>query len=104
MNQTHAPVFAEFELDHRLVFRANFNLLKKRLLVGFVITALVITTVIYFFMLIGEQKILLQTSPLFIGLPLVAFGGQLLADARLIKEVCLSAPFLPENDALLVSQ
>jgi hypothetical protein len=32
----------------------------------------------YFFIIIGEQTILLKTSPLFIGLPLVALGGQVL--------------------------
>lgn len=49
---------------------------------------------IYFFLLIGEQEILLETSPLFIGVPLVALGGEILRlHASAIKYVAA----LPES-------
>ena len=59
-------------------FYAYFDVAKKKLIVACLIVAIVIATFTYFFILIGEQKILWQLSPLFFGLPLVAIAGQFL--------------------------
>ena len=73
-----AVVTAEYELDHRLIFRANLALAKWRLTIAVLILSLLVGSLIYFFVLIEEQEILWQTSPLFIGIPLLGIGGQLL--------------------------
>lgn len=71
-------VTAEYELDHRLMFRASLALAKWRLVVAVLMMSLLIGSLVYFFVLIGEQQILWQTSPLFIGLPIMGVAGQLL--------------------------
>ena len=71
-------VTAHYELDHRLMFRAYLALAKGRLAVAVLVISLLIGSLIYFFVLIGEQQILWQTSPLFIGLPIMGVAGQLL--------------------------
>ncbi len=71
-------VTAEYELRHQLIFRAYLTLAKWRLVLAAFVIALLIGSLIYFFVLLGEQEILLQTSPLFIGAPLLGIGGQLL--------------------------
>jgi len=76
--QDHSSVVVNFEIDHRDLFRANLELAKWRFLLGIIVVAVLSCGVIYFFLLIGERDILLETSPLFIGLPLVALGGQIL--------------------------
>jgi hypothetical protein len=73
-----AVVTAEHEVDHRLIFRAHLALAKWRLAAAVLVMGLLIASLIYFFVLIGEQKILWQTSPLFIGFPLLGIGGQML--------------------------
>jgi len=73
-----AVVTAEYELHHQLIFRAYLTLAKWRLALAALFTASLIAGLIFFFVLIGEQKILWQTSPLFIGIPLLGIGGQLL--------------------------
>lgn len=59
-------------------FHAYLDTVKTRLIVACLVVAAVILFFIHFFTLIGEQKILLQLSPLFIGLPIVGIVGQLL--------------------------
>ena len=76
--QDHSSVVVNFEIDHRDLFRASLELAKWRFLLGIIVVAVLSCGVIYFFLLIGERDILLETSPLFIGLPLVALGGQIL--------------------------
>jgi hypothetical protein len=79
MTSNNEPtVFVNFEIDRRDLFRANLELAKGRLLIGGVVVVAFGVALAYFFILIGEQKILLQTSPLFIGAPLVALGGPVL--------------------------
>ena len=67
--QDHSSVVVNFEIDHRDLFRANLELTKWRFLLGIIVVAVLSCGVIYFFLLIGERDILLETSPLFIGLP-----------------------------------
>lgn len=74
----NATVLVDFEIDRRDLFRANMGLAKWRLLIGVIVVLTLFLPLAYFFIIIGEQTILLQTSPLFIGLPLVALGGQVL--------------------------
>ena len=59
-------------------FQAYFDAAKTKLTIACLIVALVIAAISYFFILIGEQKILWQLSPLFFGLPIVAIVGQFL--------------------------
>ena len=59
-------------------FHAYFDASKTRLIIACLIVAGVIAAFTYFFILIGEQKILWQLSPLFFGLPIVAIAGQFL--------------------------
>jgi len=59
-------------------FRAYLDASKIRLVIGCLVVVSFIAALSYFFVLIGEPRILLQLSPLFVGLPLVAIAGQLL--------------------------
>ena len=59
-------------------FQAYFDAAKTKLIIACLIVALVIAAFTYFFILIDEQKILWQLSPLFFGLPIVAIAGQFL--------------------------
>lgn len=59
-------------------FHVYFDSSKIHLIIGLVVILILFGTIAYFFILIGEQKILLQLLPLFLGLPLVALVGQLL--------------------------
>lgn len=59
-------------------FRAHFDAAKTPLIIACMIVAALIGGLTYFFILIGEQKILWQLSPLFFGLPIVAIVGQVL--------------------------
>lgn len=59
-------------------FHAYFDAAKTKLIIACLIVASVIAGFTYFFILIGEQKIRWQLSPLFFGLPIVAIFGQFL--------------------------
>ena len=59
-------------------FHAYVDAVKIRLIVACLIVAAVSVGFSYFFILIGEQTILLQLSPLFFGIPIMAIVGQLL--------------------------
>ncbi len=59
-------------------FQAYFDAAKTQLIIACLIVAALIAGFVYFFVLIGEQKILLQLSPLFFGMPIVAIAGQFL--------------------------
>jgi YcxB-like protein len=68
----------EFTVKARDIFRATIGLAKVRIFVGLAITLCLITGLVLFFLKIDEQRILIQTSPLFIAMPLLAVGGQVL--------------------------
>ena len=68
----------EYTLNARDVFRASMGLAKFRILLGLGISLTLIAGFIIFFLMLDEGKVLLQTSPLFIGIPIIAVGGQLL--------------------------
>jgi hypothetical protein len=72
------PVHIDFCLERRDLFQASVRMAKRRLLIGIGIVALFSAGLIYFFVLIGELGILLQLSPLFIGLPVMGVVGQVL--------------------------
>jgi hypothetical protein len=71
-------IHLDFSIESKDMFRANLRLAKWRLLVGLAFTVFLISGLVLLFIVIDERTILLQTSPLFIGLPLVAVGGQVL--------------------------
>jgi hypothetical protein len=74
----NSTIHLDFSIESRDMFRANLRLAKWRLLLGLAFTVCLISGLVLLFMVIDEKTILLQTSPLFIGLPLVAVGGQVL--------------------------
>jgi hypothetical protein len=71
-------IHVDFSIQTRDLFRANLGLAKIRLIVGLGFSLCLITGLVIFFLMIDEQLILLETSPLFVALPLVALGGQVL--------------------------
>lgn len=77
LNET-TTIHVDFEINRRDLFRVNLDLAKWRLFAGLLLAAIPIVGLTYFFILIGEGKILLQLSPLFIGAPLLGVGGQVL--------------------------
>lgn len=77
LNDT-TTIHVDFEINRRDLFRVNLDLAKWRLIAGLLVAAIPIVVLSYLFMLIDEGKLLLQLSPLFIGAPLVAIGGQVL--------------------------
>lgn len=78
MDPSLQTVQVDFEIDRRDLFKANLDLAKWRILIGIVVAVILAVGLTYFFILIDEKKILLQLSPLFIGVPVVAVGGQVL--------------------------
>lgn len=65
-------------IDLKDYFQAYFDAAKTKLIIACLIVAVLVAAFTYFFMLIGEQEILWQLSPLFFGLPIVAIIGQFL--------------------------
>ncbi len=75
---TGLPVHIHFSLERRDLFPASLQMVRRRLLIGIGILAFFTAGLIYFFVLIDELGILLQLSPLFIGLPIMGVAGQVL--------------------------
>lgn len=73
-----STVHLDFEINRRDLFRVNLDLAKWRIVIGLFVAAIPIVGLSYLFILIDEKQTLLQLSPLFIAMPLVAVGGQVL--------------------------
>jgi hypothetical protein len=71
-------VHIHFNLERGDLFPASIQMVKSRLLIGIGILVLFTAGVVYFFVLIDELGLLLQLSPLFIGLPIMGVAGQIL--------------------------
>lgn len=71
-------IHVDVRLELKDYFHAYFDLAKTKLIIAVLILTAVIAAFTYFFILIGEQKILWQISPLFFGLPAIAIAGQFL--------------------------
>lgn len=71
-------VQVEVTIEPNDYFHAYFDAAKTKLIIACLIVAGVIAAFTYFFILIGEQKILWQLSPLLFGFPIVAIVGQFL--------------------------
>jgi YcxB-like protein len=67
-----------FSLEARDLFRASMDLAKFRLLLGLLFTLCIVSGLVMFFIMLDEKLILLETSPFFVGLPLLSVGGQVL--------------------------
>jgi hypothetical protein len=67
-----------YRTEARDLFRASIGVAKFRILLGLAVSSVLIAGLVMFFVAIDEKRILLQTSPLFIGMPLLALGGQVL--------------------------
>jgi len=65
-------------IDLRDYYQAYFDGAKTKLIVACLVVAALIALFVYFFILIDEQKIMWQLSPLFFGMPIVAIAGQFL--------------------------
>ena len=89
----NAAIQIDFLIDACDLFRASLDLAKHRLLLGLGFVLALVTGLVVFFVIIDEKVILVQTSPLFVGLPLVAIGGQVLRiDAVCRKYVSSLSP------------
>lgn len=78
-DRDNAELQIDFSIDARDSFRANIDMAKFRLLLGLGFSLALITGgLVIFFIIIDEKLLLLQTSPLLIGIPLLAVGGQVL--------------------------
>jgi hypothetical protein len=73
-----AIIYVDFEINRRDLFRVNLDMAKWRLIVGFLVAAIPIAGISYFFIVIDAGDILLELSPLLIVTPLVAIGAQIL--------------------------
>lgn len=76
--ENSTTVYVDFSMETRDLFRANLSLARVRLILGLAFSICLISGIALLFLAIDEKAILLETSPLFIGLPLVAVGGQIL--------------------------
>jgi hypothetical protein len=76
--ETSKTVYVDFSIETRDLFRANLSLARVRLTLGLAFSICLISAMVLLFLVIDEKTILLETSPLFIALPLVAVGGQIL--------------------------
>jgi len=72
------PVHVDFLLDAKDLFRVNLGLATFRILLGLGFSLALVSGLVTFFLILDEKVILLQTSPLFVGFPLFAVGGQIL--------------------------
>jgi len=87
------PDNGKFELDFIIesadLFRANLKLARTRIIVGLTVSLTLISALVWFFLILDEKTILIQTSPLFVGIPLLAVAGQILRlHASCRKYVC----------------
>ena len=87
-----ASVQIDFSVDAGDLFRANLDLAKVRLFLGLGFSLTLVTGLIIMFLIIDEKVILVQTSPLFIGVSLVAVGGQLLRMHATCRKYVSSLP------------
>jgi hypothetical protein len=71
-------IHVDFTSKHSDMFWVSLALDKYRLAIGVAILALFCGGLICFFSMIGELRLLLQLSPMFIGFPALAIAGQLL--------------------------
>ena len=80
----------EYTVNASDLFRASLGLAKFRILLGLGFSLTLIGGLVMFFLMIDEKEILLQTSPLFIGMPLLAVGGQVLR-IHAVSRKCVSS-------------
>ena len=71
-------IHLDFSIEHRDLFRASLEMARLRIAIGIGIAVVFIIALIWFFSVIGEQQMLLELSPLFIGLPILGVAGQIL--------------------------
>ncbi|HMJ24555.1 MAG TPA: YcxB family protein [Pyrinomonadaceae bacterium] len=78
MSNEDSVVYADFSIETRDLFRANIFLARFRLLLGLGLSLCLISGLVLIFVAIDEKTILWETSPLFVAMPLLAVGGQVL--------------------------
>ncbi len=71
-------IHLDFRLEQRDLFRVYLDLAKLRLCIGVGVVVVFTLGLAWFFATIDEESILLEISPLFIGLPILGVGGQVL--------------------------
>src|ERR1700737_1309606 len=77
-NEENAAINIDFSAARGDFFCASINLAKTRFFLGLGFCLALVAGLVIFFLIIDEKVILVQTSPLFIGMPLAAVGGQVL--------------------------
>ena len=93
----------EYTLNARDIFRASIGLAKYRILLGLGFSLSLVAGLIILFATIDEVPILLKTSPLFIGIPLLAVGGQVLRLHAASRKYVASLPAPQRQNRLIVS-
>lgn len=82
----------DFTIQPADLFRASIKVARTRIILGFAFSLAFISGLVLFFLIIDEKVILAQTSPLFVGIPLLAVGGQLLRLHASCKQYVRSLP------------
>jgi len=78
LESTNRIVQVHATIELKDYFYAYLDAAKTKLIIACLIVVIMIVGFSYFFILIGEEKILWELSPLFFGLPIVAIVGQFL--------------------------
>lgn len=78
MIENNTILQVDVTIDLKDYVQVYFDTAKSKLIIACVIVGLLIAGFTYFFILIGEQEILWQLSPLFFGVPIVSIAGQVL--------------------------
>lgn len=78
MPESNRILQVDATIDLKDHFQVYLDTEKSKLIIACLIVGLVIAGFTYFFILIGEQKILWELSPLFFGVPIVGIVGQIL--------------------------
>jgi hypothetical protein len=78
LSNEDSAVYVDFSIETRDLFRANIFLARFRLMLGLGFSLCLISGLVLIFVAIDETSFLWETSPLFIAMPLVAVGGQVL--------------------------
>lgn len=93
----------EYTLNARDIFRASIGLAKYRILLGLGFSLSLVAGLIILFAMIDEVPILLKTAPLFIGIPLLAVGGQVLRLHAASRKYIASLPAPQRLNRLILS-
>ena len=87
----------DLTIELKDLFHAYLDTSRAKLIGAGLTVVGVIAGFSYLFILIGEEKILWQLSPLFVGLPIIAFAGQLLRVHATLRKYIRDLPDSERN-------